>query len=255
MQREIPLLRIAVFLAAAVGFAWFLIPIGWHVLNIGNASGLAVCLLLMVLAACWGKIRAAGEHSKPVRVFFTALVVLLCAGAVWSGAMTVCMLSGAAAAPAEDGVAVVLGSMVNGTSPSADLWSRIAAASSYLKEHPGVKCIASGGQGPGESVTEASVIKECLVADGIDADRILTEERSRSTKENLSNSMELAAQNGLGRKFAIITDDYHEFRACSVARKLGLEPYAVPAKTPWFILSSCWGREVLALTKYLILPS
>ena len=254
MKKKASPFRAAVFLAAAVGSVWFLIPIGWQVLNVGNASGLAVCLLLMGLAACRGKIRAAGERSKPVRRFFTALTVLLCAGAVWCAAMTACMLSAAAAVPPEDAAAVVLGSMVDGTSPSADLWARIGAASSYLKAHPGAKCIASGGQGPRESVTEASVIKERLVADGVDAARILTEERSRSTKENLANSMALAVENGLGRKFAIVTDDYHEFRACSIARGLGLEPYAVPAKTPWYILSSCWAREVLALTKYLLLP-
>ena len=84
--------------------------------------------------------------------------------------------------------------------------------------------------------------------------RILTEETSRSTKENLANSLKIINRSGLDRRLAVVTDDYHEFRACSIARKTGVQAYAVPSKTPWFILSSCWAREVLALTKYLILP-
>ncbi len=246
--------RPVIFLTAAAGFVWFLIPIGWHVLNIGNGSGLAVCLAVMALALFWGKIRKAGKRSKAVRRFFTAVVALFCAGAAWSAAMTACMLSAAAAAPPEDATVVILGSMVNGTSPSADLWWRIGTASAYLKAHPRTECIASGGKGPGENVTEASAVKKALVADGVGPSRILTEETSRSTRENLANSVKIAKANGLGSKFAIVTDDYHEFRACSLARKAGAEPYAVPSKTPWFILSSCWAREVLALTKYLVFP-
>lgn len=245
--------RVVIFLAAAAGFVWFLIPIGWHVLNIGNASGLAVCLAVMVLTLFWGRIRAAGARSRAVRWLSSVAAVLLCVGAIWSVSMTVCMLSTmSSAAPPENAVVVILGSMVDGTSPSADLWTRIDTAAAYLKTHPGAKCIASGGQGRGESITEASAIKKYLIADGIDPARILTEEASHSTQENIVNSRKIADANGFGRKMAIVTDDYHEYRANSIARESGVEPYAVPAHTPWYILSSCWAREVLALTKYLV---
>jgi uncharacterized SAM-binding protein YcdF (DUF218 family) len=254
MKKCVSPFRVIIFLIAAAGLVWFLIPLGWHILNIGNGSGLAVCLVLMAGSLLWGKIRAACRRSKPLRGLVTVVVVLLCAGAVWSAAMTVCMISAAAAAPPESATVVVLGSMVNGKSPSADLWWRISTASAYLKAHPEAKCVASGGQGPHESATEASVIKQCLAADGIDPSRVLTEETSRSTKENLANSLKIIDRSGLNRKLAIVTDDYHEFRACSIARKQNAEPYAVPSKTPWFILSSCWAREVLALTKYLLIP-
>ena len=254
MKSRAPSFQVVIFLAAAVGFVWFLIPVGWHVLNIGNGSGLAVCLAVMALALFWDRIRAAGERSKAVRCLSSAVVVMFCVGAIWSVCMTVCMLSAmSVAAPPENAVVVVLGSMVDGTSPSADLWARIDTAAAYLKTHPGAKCIASGGQGPGESITEASTIKKYLIADGIDPSRILTEEASHSTQENIVNSRKIADANGFGRKMAIVTDDYHEYRANSIARKSGVEPYAVPAQTPWYILSSCWAREVLALTKYLVL--
>lgn len=254
MKRSAFLIRAAVFLIAAAGLVWFLIPIHWHVLNIGNSSGILVCLVVMAAALFFGKIRAACKKSKPLRRISIVVAILFAAGAAWSAAMTACMVSAAASAPPESATVVVLGSMVNGTAPSADLWARIEAASAYLKAHPGAKCIASGGQGPGESVSEASVIKKCLAEDGIESSRILTEDTSKNTKENFANSLEVIRKDSLSRKLAVVTDEYHEFRACSIARSLSAEPYAVPAKTPWFILSSCWAREVFALTKFLLIP-
>lgn len=254
MKKRVFLCRAAVFLAACAGVVWFLIPVHWGVLNIGNGCGLAVCLLLLALTLLWGKLREAGKRSRTVKGVLSAVTVLLCAGALWSAAMTVCMLSASRAEPPADAPVVVLGSMVQGDHPSADLRVRIETASAYLKKHPGTKCIASGGQGPHENVTEASAIQKALVEDGIDPARILTEESSTTTKQNFANSLKIARMNGLGSTFAVVTDDYHEFRACSIAAKAGAQAYAVPAKTPWYILSSCWAREVLALTKYLLLP-
>lgn len=254
MKKYERVFRVAVFLIAAAGFIWFLIPLLWQVVNIGNGGGLAVCLLLLIGSLFFGKIRAACQNSKALRRVFLTVGILFCLGALWSLAMTCCMFSETAAKPPEDATAVVLGSLVDGTEPSADLRGRIDCAAVYLKEHPSAKCIASGGRGHREAVTEASAIKKALVSSGIDPQRILLEESSVNTKENLRRSLAIMKQNGISAPLAIITDDYHEFRACSIARSLGVNAYAVPARTPWFIFSSCWSREVLALTKYLFLP-
>lgn len=255
MGRKERVFRIAVFCAAAAGLVWFLIPLHWNVFNVGNASGLAVCAVLLAGSAFYGGIRRACARSYPLRAIFGAAAALLCLGAAWSAAMTVHMAAGMRSAPPPEGAAVVvLGSKVNGTAPSADLWARIGAASRYLKAHPKSVCIACGGRGAGESVTEASAIRDALARDGIDPGRIFTEETSASTRENLGNALRIADARGLGRTLAIVTDGYHEFRARSLARSLGAEAYAVPARTPWYILSACWAREVLALTKYYLIP-
>lgn len=254
MKKYERVFRAAVFLIAAAGLIWFLIPLLWQVVNIGSVCGLAVCLLLLVGSLFFGRIRTACQNSKTLRRVFLTVGVLFCLGALWSLAMTCCMFSAAAAKPPENAAAVVLGSLVDGTEPSADLRGRIDCAAVYLKEHPGAKCIASGGRGHREAVTEASAIKKALVSSGIDPQRILLEESSVNTKENLRRSLAIMKQNGISAPLAIITDDYHEFRACSIARSLGIKAYAVPTRTPWFIFSSCWSREVLALTKYLFIP-
>ena len=207
MKKRFSPCRAGIFLAATAGLVWFLIPVNWGVLNIGNGCGLAVCLLLMALSFFWEKLRQAGERSRAVKNILCVVVVLLCAGAVWSAAMTVCMLSASHAAPPEDAPVIVLGSMVQGDRPSADLRMRIETASAYLKQNPQVKCIASGGQGPHENLTEALAIRKALTADGINPSRILMENTSDSTKKNFANSMKIAEANGLGRRFAVVTDD------------------------------------------------
>ncbi|WBY64199.1 MAG: YdcF family protein [Thermocaproicibacter melissae] len=254
MNRKFSPWQIILSLAAAAGAMWFLIPyVLCRILNIGNGCGLAVCFVLIVLALFWKNFKEAAKHSRGVKIVLRTVVALLCAGAAWTAAMTACMLSVSFQTPPPDAPVIVLGSMVRGDVPSADLQSRIDTASAYLKEHPQAKCIASGGQGKYESVTEASAIKNALVADGIEPSRILTEETSTNTRMNFEYSLKLAKDNGLGTTFAVVTDDYHVFRACYTAKKVGIQAYAVPAETPWYILSSCWSREVLALTKYLLL--
>jgi uncharacterized SAM-binding protein YcdF (DUF218 family) len=145
-----------------------------------------------------------------------------------------------------------LGSQVRGDEPSLDLWARIGAATGYLKSNPGAVCIASGGQGEGENRTEAAVIREKLIERGISPDRILLEERSKSTEENLRYSKELMEKHGLGTSAAIVTDEYHQLRARWLAQRQGLTPYAVCADSPRNIFSAMYARELLALTATLV---
>lgn len=238
--------------AAAAGLVWFLIPLHWGVMNVGSLAGAGFCIAVLCTCLLFPALRSACKKSRAVRRAASAMFALFCLALIWSAAMTVCMLSVGEAEPPGDAVVVVLGSKVAGSSPSADLWARIGAASDYLKTHPKAVCLASGGRGPGENLTEASVIRSQLIAMGADPQRILTEESSSSTKENFVNSLRIINEKQLGRSLAVVTDEYHEFRACSIARSLGARPYAVPAHTPWYIFSACWAREVLALTKYLI---
>ena len=58
---------------------------------------------------------------------------------------------------------------------------------------------------------------------------------------------------GLDTRVAVVTDEYHQFRAARMAREAGLTPFAVSAETPWFIFSACYGRELLAVTRELVL--
>ncbi|WP_411677322.1 YdcF family protein [Caproicibacter sp.] len=239
---------------SALGLVWFIGPIHWNVLNIGNISGIAVCLLILACVLLSGRINALCGKNRAVKKLKTAVLVLFCAGLLWAAVLTGLMVSGATSAPPETATVLVLGSKVSGNVPSADLRERIEAAANYLNAHPAAVCVACGGQGRGENRTEAEVIRQGLVSRGVDASRVFLEDRSTSTQENISNAQKIIGQNALNRGLAIVTDEYHEYRACSIARGLGASAWAVPAHTPWYIFSACWARELLALSAYLLLP-
>nr|WP_319489085.1 YdcF family protein [uncultured Caproiciproducens sp.] len=249
------ILKILILILSVCGLIWFVIPIHWSVLNIGNAMGMIVCVLVLLTTAFSGAISRRCKSSGKFRIFCRVILILFCAGVLWSAVLTGLMIYGAGAGrelPQGDATVVVLGSKVSGTVPSADLRVRIETAAAYLKSHPQAKCIVSGGQGKGELVTEASVMREYLVKDGIDTSRILTEDASVSTEENLKNSLVIVGQKGMNRNLAIVTDDYHQYRAGRIAAGLGITSYPVCAPTPWYIFSSCYARELLALTNFLV---
>lgn len=239
---------------SALGLAWFLGPVHWNVWNVGNASGAAACGAVLLCALFSGKIRAARRKSRAFRGLSSAVLALFCAGLAWTAVLTGLMISGASAAPPETATVLVLGSKVSGSAPSADLRARIEAAADYLDRNPGAFCIACGGRGRGENRAEADVIRDELAARGIAGARILTEDRSTTTEENIRFALGIIGEKGLNRGLAIVTDEYHEYRARSIARGLGASAWAVPARTPWYIFSACWARELLALSAHLLLP-
>ena len=151
---------------------------------------------------------------------------------------------------------IVLGAGVNGTVPSLILSERIAAADAYLKEHPDTICIVSGGQGPGEDITEAKCMYDSLVSRGIDPTRIWQEDKSTSTRENIRFSLALIEENTGSRpaQAAVISNEFHLFRAGLFAKEQGLDMIGVPAKTTWFSLrANYFLREIVAVWYYTIL--
>lgn len=245
-----------ILLLPAAGLVWYLWPGSVGIWNIGNYLGIGLCIFLLL----WGgfapllKRRAeAAGHQKAYRTGTRIVSGLLAAGFLWAGILTVQMILAVKNTPPANTPAIVLGSQVRGDEPSLDLWARISAAERYLKENPSAKCIASGGQGEGENRSEAEVIREKLIERGISADRILVENRSESTEENIRYSKELLEKNSLGSNAAIVTDEYHQLRASWLAEQQGLTPYAVSAESPRNILSAMYTRELLALTATLVM--
>nr|WP_260858036.1 YdcF family protein [Bacillus sp. FJAT-22090] len=144
--------------------------------------------------------------------------------------------------------AIVLGAKVKkGNVPSLALRYRLEAALAYASDNPEVQFVLSGGKGPDEEIEEAVFMKNFLIENGIAEDRIIVEERSTSTYENLLFSKELLPDEV--NSVTIITSDYHLHRAKKLARKLGWESDVVAAKTPEVVEMKLRLRERLALVK------
>ncbi|ULT59097.1 YdcF family protein [Neobacillus drentensis] len=151
-------------------------------------------------------------------------------------------------APKNADYLIVLGARVKGTEPSKVLASRIDAAAKYLKENTDTLVIASGGKGPGEDITEAEAIKRELISQGINKSRILLEEHSTDTYENIEFSKKFippTAELGL-----VVTNTFHIYRALSIANYQGLRVKGLSAETPWSAVIKSYSREYLAITKF-----
>ena len=152
---------------------------------------------------------------------------------------------------------IVLGAGVNGETPSLALRTRIDAAAEYIAYHSDVPVVLSGGQGPGESITEAECMRRELWTRDEDRDRrLLLEERSTSTAENFAFSKAVLEEYGIDVDTAVIgvvTNDFHMFRAKLIAQKEGMQTVGVPAELPWWWLTAnYYVREAFALAKTLI---
>ena len=143
---------------------------------------------------------------------------------------------------------IILGARVKGEIPSLALQYRIDAAANYMKKNKETIAIASGGQGPGEDITEAEAIKKGLLVHGISSNRIILEDKSTDTVENIRFSKKLIPD--LLETGLLVTNDYHLYRAKSIAKDQGLNLQGIPAETPTIAIPKSYLREYLAITKY-----
>ena len=218
-----------------------------------------LCFGLAGLWALWRLLCRFAENSRfwkaCKRIFLAGILTLVL---VLAGLETAVVIGGEVSDPAAPVDAIlVLGAGVNGETPSLTLRTRINAAADCMELHPGVPVVLSGGQGPGERITEAECMRRSLWSDdAVWNERLLLEERSTSTAENFAFSKEVLRQAGIDTDTAVIgvvTNDFHVFRARLIAGREGMTVVGVPAELPWWWLTANYYlRESFALVKTLI---
>ena len=176
--------------------------------------------------------------------------------------MTFGIISSEETAPSElpeDTVIVVYGAKVNGTKddpyPGTFLRYRLDRTAQIMKEAPSSVCIVCGGKGDNEPCAEAEVMKDYLVALGIDQSRIFVEAESENTIENIDNAMKIIRENGLeDRAIACLTTDYHLPRVRFLCERQGLDAdFFYAAKSPnFFGLWSGLVREYMSYGKLIL---
>ena len=207
-------LEIVLYILGILGLAFFAGPVFAGVFNLGNAAGIVVSLLLLTAAA---------ETTFMGKALDTR--------------------------PEPGTPAIVLGCSVKGTEPSLSLLERIDAAYKYLTAPGNEDAVAvlSGGRGQDEGISEAECMFRGLTARGIDPERLLLEDQSRSTAENLAFSRKILDEKGLGTRVALVTSEYHMYRAFLIAKGAGLEPGAVPAGTAFWLFPTFYLRELFGI--------
>lgn len=143
---------------------------------------------------------------------------------------------------------IILGCRVKGDKPSLALIERCKAGASYLSRHKSTIAILSGGQGDDELISEAECMKNLLIQFGIDNDRIILENKSTSTAENLTFSKKILDKLDKSISVAIVSSDYHLYRASMIAKDAGLDKITlIPSRTIWYCKPTFFTREVFGI--------
>lgn len=239
---------------AILMFLWFLVPIvAGGKLHIGNMTGFIASGMLFLY----------GIRMEALQVFFTHIwnhregriilsVFLTVTGIILFLVIleSFVMIRAAGNRPKKTVTAVVLGCSVKGTRPCTILVERMDAAAEYLRKNPMAQAVLSGGKGEGEDISEAECMFRYLTAKGIAPERLIKEDCSTSTRENLAFTHEIMRKRGMEPEIAVITSEFHAYRGAMFAKDAGFIAYSVPAKTFWLYFPAYYVRELYGILYY-----
>lgn len=157
---------------------------------------------------------------------------------------------------------IVLGAGIKGEQVPPLLASRIDQGIEILKKNPKALLIMSGGQGKGEDIPEGEAMARYAINKGIDESKIIIENKSTNTKENLLFSSKLMIKES--PRVGLVTTSYHVFRALILAKDLGIRCIGFGSVTKWYFtlnalirefigyLSMTWKKHVIVIILYSI---
>lgn len=117
----------------------------------------------------------------------------------------------------------------------------------YRKDPTPPYLIPSGGRGGDEKISEAEAMKRYLIENEIPADHILAEDQSATTFENLANSKKIIDARGGRRYTALVTSNYHVYRALRYCKKVGLQCTGIGSRVAFYYWPSALIREYIAV--------
>lgn len=200
------------------------------------------------------KIEVASYKGKRVHPALKVLLVLVLAGALIFGALLGQVMGGARDDISGDPkTMVILGCQVRENGPSVMLRDRLDKGLEYLADHPDTVVVVSGGQGEREPTSEAQAMASYLADHGFPREKILLEDQSVNTYQNLTYTARCLEEAGIDVKdgVVIVSNGFHLTRAKMLAGRAGYENIstlsAPSSHTPTRL--KMYVREPLALVK------
>lgn len=154
----------------------------------------------------------------------------------------------------EKPVALVLGAAVwadGQASPT--LHRRASQAATLYKDGQIGHIVGCGGIGQ-HAPSEAEVIRDICITQGVPAADISLEDTSTTTLENIDNARPILTQLG-AKSVVIVTDHYHSLRAKMIARHFGMSSSVSCPKnqgTKRLRVMKSYAREIPALMLYMV---
>lgn len=239
-------MRYAVLLVGAVILADGLIVAIGSNFNLGMMLTVILGALILAYGVFFGAVNAAHGPLKWLRNLGLAGLGCLLAMSVFLAAY------GHIDSKSPDvDAAIVLGAAVHGDAPSLTLTRRLERAAEFHSENPNALIVVTGGKGAQEDISEAEAMRSYLISHGVAADKIILEDRAVSTRENFRFSKALLDERlGEDYRAAVITNDFHIYRAGLLAKSEGFEKIAhLHSRTEWYTWPQNYIRESLAVVK------
>lgn len=148
---------------------------------------------------------------------------------------------------------IVLGARVRGEQLSLSLKHRLDVAYDYLSQNPDTKAILTGGQGPGEDISEAEAMHRYLVQKGITSDRLILEDQATDTVQNIRYSFEKIDPQLTDPKVMVVTNKFHILRSKLIAKELGHTVSGIGSRTLLYLIPTYYLRECFAVVAEILL--
>jgi uncharacterized SAM-binding protein YcdF (DUF218 family) len=131
--------------------------------------------------------------------------------------------------PRSDAI-VVLGAAQYDGRPSPVLKARLDHAITLYERGVAPVIITTGGQAPGDTVSEAVVSRRYAMRHGVPASAILTERGGMTTVESMQAVGRLMRSRNLNTA-VLVSDPFHMLRLKLLARQVGFRGYTSPTRT------------------------
>lgn len=149
----------------------------------------------------------------------------------------------------------ILGAKLYGDKPSPVLIERLKTGLVYLDAYKDTKVVVTGGQGRDELISEGQAMKDYLVNNGIEESRIILEDKSINTFQNIKYGLEKVKEfdDSDNIEILIATSKFHIFRSKFIAKRLGVKAHGLPARVPPTTVITSYIREYFAVIKTFLL--
>ncbi len=231
---------------------WFIAPIFKNYFNHGNRLGIIICLYILLFytnTPVFEYVRSFC-HSYPILTYaWNISKWLIYAFIAYAVIITLAMIIASRIKPKDKATAVMLGNRATKDGPSDLLKGRINATKAYLDISKDTVAVLSGGKTKKDYIAEAVCAYNTLVDLGVNTDRLIIEDKSLSTYENILFSYRIIENSQKEKNLAIVTDSFHQLRARLIVKKLGIKAHigAVNSKTYFLYIPSYFVREWIAL--------
>ena len=237
---------------AIIFLVWFIVPIFKGYFNIGNKAGIAMCLYVLLFytnTPVFEFVRTFCHSSALLTFLWNVLSFCIYAFFAYAVIVTLLMLSASLIKPQKGATAITLGNRATKDGPGPLLYGRIKATHKYLCKNANATAILSGGKCKKDYCEEAVCMYNELEKLGIKPDRLIIEDKSLSTYENILFSDRIINSSDNDKNLAIITDRFHQLRARFIIRKLKIKSKvgAVNSATPFLYIPTYYVREWFGL--------